>query len=200
MSRVKKKLTRAAAKKRSVRNRGGKKAVKRAGYGKTMKAKSGKKVKKAQVGKVLKKIANNKKVLSRMKKSKKGPKLTPEQKQEILESYRNVGDTKAIRAKRKIKTKKLSREEELSNSYNTTRRVKPKSKMKKATYGKTMKAKKAKAGLKTPKASQKGLKMLPTAVRNKMGYAKKGKTVKKAGYGTKAKKAKSGCSTRRKKK
>ena len=72
--------------------------------------------------------------------------------------------------------------------------------VKKAGYGKTMKAKKAKAGLKTPKASQKGLKMLPTAVRNKMGYAKKGKTVKKAGYGTKAKKAKSGCSTRRKKK
>ena len=34
--------------------------------------------------------------------------------------------------------------------------------------------------------------MLPTAVRNKMGYAKKGKTVKKAGYGTKSKKAKSG--------
>jgi hypothetical protein len=70
--------------------------------------------------------------------------------------------------------------------------VPPKSKMKKATYGKTMKAKKAKSGLKTPKASQKGLKMLPTAVRNKMGYAKKGKTVKKAGYGTKSKKAKSG--------
>ena len=64
--------------------------------------------------------------------------------------------------------------------------------VKKAGYGKTMKAKKAKSGLKTPKASQKGLKMLPTAVRNKMGYAKKGKTVKKAGYGTKSKKAKSG--------
>jgi len=59
---------------------------------------------------------------------------------------------------------------------------------KKATYGKTMKAK---SGLKTPKSSQKGLKKLPTSVRNKMGYAKKGKTVKKA---------KMGCSTRRKKK
>jgi hypothetical protein len=45
--------------------------------------------------------------------------------------------------------------------------VPPKSKMK------------AKSGLKTPKPSQKGLKKLPTAVRNKMGYAKKGKTVKK---------------------
>lgn len=45
--------------------------------------------------------------------------------------------------------------------------VPPKSKMK------------AKSGLKTPKPSQKGLKALPKAVRNKMGYAKKGKTVKK---------------------
>lgn len=51
---------------------------------------------------------------------------------------------------------------------------------------------KAKAGLETPKPSQKGLKKLPTAVRNKMGYAKKGKKVKKAqagGVASKAKKA-----------
>ena len=40
--------------------------------------------------------------------------------------------------------------------------------------------KKAKSGLKTPKPSQKGLKKLPTAVRNNMGYAKKGTKVKKA--------------------
>ena len=42
--------------------------------------------------------------------------------------------------------------------------------VKKAGYG----MKKAKSGLKKPSASQKGLKKLPTAVRNKMGYAKKG--------------------------
>ena len=54
--------------------------------------------------------------------------------------------------------------------------------------------KKAKAGLKTPKPSQKGLKKLPTAVRNKMGYAKKGKTVaKKAKSGGSMKKCKYGC-------
>ena len=71
--------------------------------------------------------------------------------------------------------------------------------MKKAAYGKSMKAKagtkkvkkagyggkaasmvpKGKSGLKTPKPSQKGLKKLPTAVRNKMGFAKKGKVVAK---------------------
>ena len=191
-----KKLTAKAAKKRSVRNKAGKKAVaksKKMGYGgkaasmvpskSKMKAKAGKKVKKAQAGmaaKLLKKIANNKKVLSKMKSTKKGPKLTPKQKEEILESYYSVGDTKAIRAKRKTKTKKLSREEELTNSYNTPRRVKPKSKMKKA-----------KSGLKKPKPSQKGLKKLPKAVRNKMGYAKKGKkVVKKAQAGGVARKSK----------
>ncbi len=82
--------------------------------------------------------------------------------------------------------------------------------VKKAGYGKTMKAKsgkkvvkkagyggkaasmvppkskmKAKSGLKTPKKSQKGLKALPTDVRNKMGYAKKGKSVKKCKSGCK---------------
>lgn len=35
--------------------------------------------------------------------------------------------------------------------------------------------------LKKPKDSQKGLKKLPTAVRNKMGYAKKGTSMKKEG-------------------
>jgi len=55
-------------------------------------------------------------------------------------------------------------------------------------------AKKAKSGLKTPKPSQKGLKKLPTAVRNKMGFAKKGKTVaKKAKSGGRMKKCKYGC-------
>jgi|TARA_B110000908_G_scaffold34821_1_gene41735 hypothetical protein len=83
--------------------------------------------------------------------------------------------------------------------------------MKKAAYGKSMKAKagtkkvkkagyggkaasmvpKGKSGLKTPKPSQKGLKKLPTAVRNKMGFAKKGKVVaKKAKSGSKMKKKK----------
>jgi len=61
-------------------------------------------------------------------------------------------------------------------------------KVKKAGYGKTMKAK---AGLKKPKPSQKGLKELPTAVRNKMGFAKKGKkVVKKAQAGGVAGKSK----------
>jgi len=61
-------------------------------------------------------------------------------------------------------------------------------KVKKAGYGKTMKAK---AGLKKPKPSQKGLKKLPTVVRNKMGYAKKGKkVVKKAQAGGVAGKSK----------
>lgn len=53
-------------------------------------------------------------------------------------------------------------------------------KKKKAMSGTKMKkVVKAKTGLKKPKPSQKGLKKLPTAVRNKMGYAKKGKSVKK---------------------
>ena len=50
--------------------------------------------------------------------------------------------------------------------------------------------KKAKSGLKTPKPSQKGLKKLPTAVRNNMGYAKKGTKVKKAQAGGVAGKSK----------
>ena len=52
------------------------------------------------------------------------------------------------------------------------------SKVKKAGYG----MKKAKSGLKKPSAGKKhaGLRALPKAVRNKMGYAKKGKGVKKA--------------------
>jgi hypothetical protein len=82
--------------------------------------------------------------------------------------------------------------------------------MKKAAYGKSMKAKagtkkvkkagyggkaasmvpKGKSGLKKPKSSQKGLKALPTAVRNKMGFAKKGKAVTKAKSGSKMKKKK----------
>ena len=39
--------------------------------------------------------------------------------------------------------------------------------------------------LKTPSPSQKGLKKLPTAVRNKMGYMKKGGSVKKKKSGSK---------------
>ena len=52
------------------------------------------------------------------------------------------------------------------------------SKVKNAGYG----MKKAKSGLKKPSAGKKhaGLRALPKAVRNKMGYAKKGKGVKKA--------------------
>jgi len=38
-----------------------------------------------------------------------------------------------------------------------------------------------KSSLKKPKDSQKGLKKLPTPVRNKMGYAKKGTSVKAVG-------------------
>lgn len=37
-------------------------------------------------------------------------------------------------------------------------------------------------GLKTPKANQKGLKKLPEAVRNNMGYMNKGGMTKKKGY------------------
>lgn len=71
--------------------------------------------------------------------------------------------------------------------------------VKKAGYGKTMKAK---SGLKKPSASQKGLKKLPTAVRNKMGYAKSGtkkgmvrKTARKAYMkkGGSTRKCRSGC-------
>ena len=60
--------------------------------------------------------------------------------------------------------------------------------VKKAGYGKTMKAK---SGLKKPgktqkpKSSQKGLKSLPTAVRNKMGFAKKGGSTRKCKSGCK---------------
>ena len=52
------------------------------------------------------------------------------------------------------------------------------SKVKKAGYG----MKKAKSGLKKPSSGKKhaGLRALPKSVRNKMGYAKKGKGVKKA--------------------
>ena len=64
-------------------------------------------------------------------------------------------------------------------------------KMKKAQSGSTLK--KAQAGSKGN-----GMRALPKAVRNKMGYAKKGKTVMKAGYGKMTKKAKMGCSTKRK--
>lgn len=53
--------------------------------------------------------------------------------------------------------------------------------VKKAGYG----MKKAKAGLKKPKSSQKGLKSLPTAVRNKMGFAKKGGSTRKCKSGCK---------------
>ena len=100
------------------------------------------------------------------------------------------------------------------------KKAKSGSKVKKAGYGKSMKAKagkkvkkmgyggkaasmvppkskmKAKAGkkLKKPTAKQVGLKKLPTAVRNKMGYAKKGKAVaKKAKSGGRMKKCKYGC-------
>jgi hypothetical protein len=54
-----------------------------------------------------------------------------------------------------------------------------------------MKMTKAKSGgkmLKEPTADQKGLKKLPTEVRNKMGYAKKGAKVMTAKSGTKMKK------------
>jgi len=70
--------------------------------------------------------------------------------------------------------------------------------VKKAGYG----MKKAKSGLKKPSASQKGLKKLPTAVRNTMGYAKKGtkkgmvrKTARKAYMkkGGSTRKCRSGC-------
>jgi|TARA_B110000967_G_C18901245_1_gene575355 hypothetical protein len=71
--------------------------------------------------------------------------------------------------------------------------------VKKAGYGKTMKAK---SGLKKPGKTQKGLKALPTAVRNKMGFAKHGtkkgmarKTARKAYMkkGGSTRKCKSGC-------
>jgi hypothetical protein len=63
--------------------------------------------------------------------------------------------------------------------------------MKKAGHGMM---KKAKAGLKQAPAGKKGngMRALPKAVRNKIGFAKKGKkVVKKAGYG-KSMKARSG--------
>ena len=83
------------------------------------------------------------------------------------------------------------------------KKAKSVTKMKKATYGKSMKAKSGtKTKMKKAPAGSKGngMRALPKAVRNKISFAQKGTTVKKAGYGTKAKKAKMGCSTRRKKK
>jgi hypothetical protein len=75
----------------------------------------------------------------------------------------------------------------------TMKKAKSGTKVKKAGYGKSMKAQDGKS-LKKPKPSQVGLKKLPTAVRNKMGYAKKGKTVaKKAKSGGRMKKCKYGC-------
>ncbi len=75
----------------------------------------------------------------------------------------------------------------------TMKKAKSGSKVKKAGYGKSMKAKAGK-NLKKPTAKQVGLKKLPTAVRNKMVYAKKGKTVaKKAKSGGRMKKCKYGC-------
>ncbi len=83
--------------------------------------------------------------------------------------------------------------------YGKSMKAKSGTKMKKAGYGKTMKAK---SGLKKPSASQKGLKKLPTAVRNKMGYAKSGtkkgmvrKTARKAYMkkGGSTRKCKMGC-------
>jgi protoporphyrinogen oxidase len=67
---------------------------------------------------------------------------------------------------------------------------------KKAGYGKTMKKAQSGSTLKKAPAGSKGkgLRSLPKAVRNKMGYAKKGKTVtKKAKSGGRMKKCKYGC-------
>ena len=108
-------------------------------------------------------------------KAKSGKKLTA--KAAKKRSVRNKAGKKAV-----AKSKKMGYGGKAASM------VPPKSKMKKA-----------KAGLKTPKPSQKGLKKLPTAVRNKMGYAKKGKTVKKAGYGKKTMKAKVGTKVKKKK-
>ena len=49
--------------------------------------------------------------------------------------------------------------------------------------GKVMKKAQSGGSLKTPTADQKGLKKLPTDVRNKMGFKKQGGTVKKAQMG-----------------
>ena len=71
------------------------------------------------------------------------------------------------------------------------KKAKSGTKVKKAGYGKSMKAK---AGKKLKKPNNAGLKALPRAVRNKMGFAKKGKTVaKKAKSGGRMKKCKYGC-------
>ena len=56
-------------------------------------------------------------------------------------------------------------------------------KKKKAMSGSKMKKAKAGSSLKQPTAKQVGLKKLPTAVRNKMGYAKKGAKMGKCKYG-----------------
>jgi len=55
----------------------------------------------------------------------------------------------------------------------------PKKKM--AYGGAVKKTKMAEGGLKTPPKNAKGLKKLPTPVRNKMGYMKKGGMAKKGG-------------------
>jgi len=146
--------------------------MKKAAYGsKTMKAKSGTKVKKAQIGALLK-IAKTATKLAKKTNRPAGRKVVKENMYKLPVSDKTL-------------------ESFLNDTPKKTKRTRKKTKRtrKKAQAGKT---------LKKPTAKQVGLKKLPTAVRNKMGYAKKGKTVKKARYGTKAKKAKMGCSTKRK--
>tara|TARA_R110000868_G_scaffold83512_1_gene235647 strand:+ start:50 stop:556 length:507 start_codon:yes stop_codon:yes gene_type:complete len=164
------------------------------------KAKSGTKVKKAQGGIIktgLKAIKNNKKVLEKMNKkgSKNLPngKLTEKQKQKISNSFDN-------QAMERFNAEPNPTQEALDNSYNTSRR-KPSLTNKKPNRLTKKKAKSGSTLKKAPAGSKgKGMRSLPKAVRNKIGFAKKGKTVKKAGYGTKAKKAKMGCSTKKRKK
>ena len=83
---------------------------------------------------------------------------------------KKAGYGKSMKAKAGKKVKKMGYGGKAASM------VPPKSKMKKAKVG---------SSLKQPKPNQVGLKKLPKAVRNKMGYAKKGAKMAKCKYGCK---------------
>ena len=112
--------------------------------------------------------------------------------------YLNQDAKKGKKVKKARNSARMNRLEELgridAEKKNKNRMAEKRRVVRELNAKKGKKVKKAKSGLKKPSASQKGLKKLPTAVRNKMGYAKKGtkkgmvrKTARKAYMPKKAK-------------
>tara|TARA_X000001388_G_scaffold74225_1_gene66902 strand:- start:1669 stop:2421 length:753 start_codon:yes stop_codon:yes gene_type:complete len=91
-----------------------------------------------------------------------------------LKKINKIEDVNKIRAGRKLK---LS-EKKMAMGGMATKKTKGMAKGGMSKKSKGM----AKGGLKTPTANQKGLKKLPTSVRNNMGYMKKGGMMKSKGY------------------